>query len=123
MTSSGALNELLAAADQQQPVGLVPPNDPMVLVNNHKNLTKTNLYRLGVDQPFTNIDTSFAYCANLAQVAPQRLAADRQFFINQPTPVPGTGNNLFEFMQMRFQTSLQMLKCNFQRHNYGNNNN
>ena len=46
------LDELMAAADQQAPVALVPINDPMVLNNGNASLLKTNLYRLGVDQHF-----------------------------------------------------------------------
>src|SRR5205085_2929029 len=51
MTTSLPLNELQAAAHQGAPVALVPSRDPMVLVNNQTNLTKTNTYRVGVDQP------------------------------------------------------------------------
>jgi hypothetical protein len=49
LSSSLALNELFAE-EQPAPVALVPPNDPMALINGKKSFAKTDLYRLGVDQ-------------------------------------------------------------------------
>ena len=112
LTSTGTLNELQATL-QQAPVALVPPNDPMVLVNNQKSIAKTNLYRLGVGQPFTNVDTSFDYCTNLAQIAPARQAQDQQFFVGKLSPTMGM--DLAAFLKDRLQMSLTNLQCNQQR--------
>ncbi|MET9492435.1 hypothetical protein [Nocardia sp. NPDC006630] len=45
-----AMDELSAAAHQKAPIALVPLTDPMTLNNGNPNVTKTNLYRQGVDQ-------------------------------------------------------------------------
>ena len=49
-SDSQTLNELSAAANQQAPIALIPPNDEMVLVNGAFSLAKTNVYRTLVDQ-------------------------------------------------------------------------
>ena len=51
MSGSQITDELLAAADQTAPVALVPLNDPMTQVNGNNSAAKTNLFRIGVDQP------------------------------------------------------------------------
>ena len=51
VSGSQITDELLAAADQPAPVALVPLNDPMTEVNGAQSILKTNLYRMGVDQP------------------------------------------------------------------------
>ena len=50
-SGSQITDELLAAADQARPVALVPLNDPMTQVNGAQSMLKTNMFRLGVDQP------------------------------------------------------------------------
>jgi hypothetical protein len=59
-----ALNELQAAAAQAQPAALVPVNDPMVQVDGKPSVTKTNLYRAGVNMPplDSTTDTATDYC-------------------------------------------------------------
>jgi hypothetical protein len=103
------LNELQAAARQPAPVALVPADDPMVLVmQNGKfvpNLTKLNLYRVGVDQPVAQSlqDASTrAYCINLMNIAPPRLAIRAPLLGNGPTPDAAVGNTLFTFMAQRY---------------------
>src|SRR5207244_2394450 len=69
------LNELQAAALQTAPVALVPVGDPMVLNNNNTSLFKTNLYRLGVDQPLVfnpNNASTTTYCTNMLNIGPAR---------------------------------------------------
>ena len=103
------LNELQAAARQPAPVALVPADDPMVLVMKNNtfvpNLTKLNLYRVGVDQPVAKSlqDASTRkYCINLMKIAPPRLAIDAPLLGNGPTPDAAVGNTLFTFMAQRY---------------------
>lgn len=112
-TPSLALNELQAAAHQGRPVALIPPNDPMALVNDRANTRKANLYRAGVDQPPLNprTDTARAYCRNLRTVGAQRLTTDRTLFLTALSPGSATGVALFDFLTQRLQASFQGLKC------------
>ncbi|MGZ6355676.1 MAG: hypothetical protein ACXWOX_13945 [Ktedonobacteraceae bacterium] len=99
------LNELQAAAHQAVPVALVPNRDPMVLVNNERNLDKVNAYRIGVDQPTVqNLDAAdtFLYCANLFAIAPQRILLDAAQTQIRPSPDPAVANSLFTFLAQRF---------------------
>ena len=119
-TASLALDELLAAADQQAPVALVPMNDPMTLNNNNPSLWKTDLYRLGVDQPlaFNAADASgTTYCQNeFTSANPNtgliRLTNDAQnFFQNAASPMPAAASNLANFLLMRANQSFTNLGC------------
>ncbi|HEY2087270.1 MAG TPA: hypothetical protein VGH54_14795, partial [Mycobacterium sp.] len=105
-----ALNEL-QAEPQAAPVALVPQNDPMTMVNARKSSPKTNLYRLGVDQPFTYQDASAVYCQQLMFVAPLRLANDREFEVGKPSPDIAMAPDLAQFLQVRLAASLVNLKC------------
>lgn len=109
LTTALPLNELQAAAHQPPPVALVPSDDPMVLVAKGntfvRSLRKLNLYRVGVDQPPAQSlqDASTrAYCVNLMQVAPPRLATDAPLLGRGPTPDAAVGNTLFTFMAQRY---------------------
>jgi hypothetical protein len=110
--TSLALDELQGAALQAPPAALVPLNDPMTLVENQRNVAKTNLYRAGVGQPPVNADTETprAYCANLATTGNRRLALDRNLFRHAPSP-DAEAANLFDFLTQRLQGSLQLLDC------------
>lgn len=110
-STSLALNELRAGL-QGAPVALVPPNDPMVLFNNHFAFAKMNLYRLGVDQPpaFQTIAAAY-YCQNLMAVAPARFIADRTFEVGKPSPDIAMAPDLASFLQVRFAATLVNLNC------------
>jgi len=107
-SSAWALNELQAAADQAQPVALIPAWDPFVLVDNQPNLAKLNAYRAGTDQPqvasLAQADTT-AYCQNLLQVGLPRILADRPLTQVAPSPMAATANNLFTFIANRFHNT------------------
>lgn len=109
-----ALNELQARAFQAGPIALVPAGDPMVLVNGNLDLNKTNLYRVGVDQPLANslanADTT-AYCKNLINIQPQRLLLDQTQLQNFASPDAGAANSLFTFLAQRFVASYGLLNC------------
>jgi len=102
------LDELQAAAGQQQPVALVPDGDPMVLVDGRPNLDKLNAYRVGVDQPVIQDAGQAAtnqYCTNLLNEAPQRIKLDMPFTQNVISPNAAMANNLFTFLAQRFVTT------------------
>ncbi len=108
------LDELMAAADQQAPVALVPINDPMVLNNGNASLQKTNLYRRGVDQrqAFSQNQASGTnYCRNMLQAGMARLQKDQTLFTNTASPMPAVANSLFTFLANRLQQSFTNLNC------------
>ena len=111
LSVSLALNELQAEG-QAAPVALVPPNDPMVLFNNHFAFPKMNLYRLGVDQEpsYQPIEAAY-YCQNLIAVAPARFIADRTFEVGKPSPDVAQAPDLAQFLQVRFAATLTNLNC------------
>lgn len=99
------LNELQAAASQAAPSALVPANDPFVLAKGQPNLQQLNTYRLGVDQqPAASLAdaSTTAYCSNLLQIAPARLALDMPYTKAKPSPDPAVASNLFAFLAQRF---------------------
>lgn len=110
MTTALPLNELQAAAQQAAPIALVPLGDPMTLVNNNPDAEKTNLYRMGVDQPSVGASdggNTTTYCSNLLNVAPQRLATDAPLTGAANSPDPAAANSLFTFLAQRFQTTFE----------------
>ncbi|QUQ69180.1 hypothetical protein JJ691_69340 [Kutzneria sp. CA-103260] len=111
--TSLALDELQAAARQQAPIALVPTNDPMVLDGTKTSVTKTNLYRVGVDMPAINprTETPQAYCRSLVTTGLQRTKLDERFTKTGPSPDPGAASNLFTFLAQRLQGSFDNLGC------------
>jgi hypothetical protein len=112
-SASLALNELQAAAHQNAPVALVPPNDPMTQLDGHTSVLKTNLYRAGVNMPPMDpaTDTGAAYCTNLATVASARLQLDQPWTSAAASPDPAAGANLFDFLTQRLTASWTELDC------------
>ena len=110
MTPTLATDELQAAADQPPPVALIPSGDEMVLVNNNPSLSKTNAYRIGVDQTpaaTANDASTTTFCTNIINIALPRLQLDMQAFLNRPSPDGGaTANSLFTFMANRLNATL-----------------
>ncbi|MBV8803533.1 MAG: hypothetical protein JO042_00775 [Sinobacteraceae bacterium] len=108
------LNELLARNQQATPVALVPVGDPMAQINGNESLTKTNLYRKGVDQPtadsFFDVDTG-RYCRQLLRTFPNRLLANQAALSAFASPDAAAANNLFNFLGQRFVASYQLLNC------------
>jgi hypothetical protein len=111
--SSLALNELFAAARQARPIALVPEIDPMTLDDGHLSLTKTNLYRSGVNMGTFNRRTESAavYCADTLSMGARRIQQDEQLFRAAPSPDTGAANNLYTFMAQRWDASLTNLNC------------
>jgi hypothetical protein len=113
LETSLALNELQAARLQAAPAALVPPNDPMVLVNGKVSLDKTNLYRAGVGQPPVNApaESGAAYCTDIVQVGPARLQLDEAFTKRGSSPDSAAATNLFTFLAQRLAGSFDDLGC------------
>lgn len=108
------LNELQAAAMQAKPIALVPNLDPMILVNNQRNLNKLNAYRAGVNQPQAGNAqqaSTRAYCLNLMNTAPGRLALDAPLTSQKASPDAAAANTLFNFLGQRFAATWTNLTC------------
>jgi hypothetical protein len=114
LVSALPLNELSARMGQVAPVAIVPGGDPMTLVNGTVDLTKTNLYRQGVDQPVADshadIDTA-TYCRQLLRIAPQRMLLNQKALAAFTSPDAGMANSLFTFLTQRFVATYQLLNC------------
>jgi hypothetical protein len=116
--TAAPLNELQAAAEQAQPMALVPALDPFVLTNGEQNLDKLNAYRAGVDQPpagsLRDADTR-TYCDNLLHVGLPRIAQDRSLTAAAASPFPNMATNLFTFLASRFHATFSnadgFLRC------------
>jgi hypothetical protein len=114
MVPALALNELQARNTQPAPVAIVPGGDPMTLVNGNLSLTKTNLYRQGVNMPtadsYIDADTG-RYCRQLLRIAPQRMLANQQALTAFASPDAGAANSLYTFLAQRFVATYQLLDC------------
>lgn len=116
-------DELLADSDQQPPVALVEPNDPMVTVGadddiiagdyptaGNLSIVKTNLYREGIGQPLLEgnpVTYADYYCQQMTDAA-TRVQNDEQFETGFGSP---NGDPLPEFMANRFNTSETLQNC------------
>jgi hypothetical protein len=117
LTSSQALDELLAAKNQPAIAALVPENDEMVLnAQGQSDASKTNLYRAEVGQAAINRqnnrnDSPAMYCQNMVNIQTPFLAANQTLLASGTSPVPGVGNNLFTFLANRLNMSFTNLGC------------
>lgn len=104
-----ATDELMAAADQQAPIALIPAGDEMVLDNGgNPSLRKINLYRAGADQTRAatlNDASTTTYCQNLIKVALPGLQSDSSTFQSQSSPDPTAANSLFTFLANRMNAT------------------
>ena len=115
-SSSQALNELSAGANQAGKIALTPVNDEMTLVGANFSIAKTNVYRSLVDQPLLRprvnaaLDAA-AYCMNMTNIAPARDQMDMARDANFTSPVPTVGTNLATFLGNRLSMSFANLGC------------
>src|ERR1700689_2786787 len=123
MTTSQALDELLAAANQPANVALVPENDEMVLgVGVSFDTPKTDLYRAEIGQAPVDSQTDASsspqmFCQNMVNIQTAFIAANEKIFAAWPSPVPTVGDTLFTFMANRLASSFDNLNCaNFGLH-------
>jgi hypothetical protein len=83
----------------------------MTQVHGQLNLLKTNRYRANVGQPplqTAPAQAAAAYCRNLQQTAPARLAMDATQFQAAQSPAD---MSLAQFLQARYQAAVQLLNC------------
>jgi hypothetical protein len=110
--TSLALDEIQADAGQAAPAALVPLNDPMTMVGGASSTAKTDLYRVGVDQPpLPAGQTRKNYCKDMDTIQSARLRHDQNTFANAASPDPAAATNLFTFLANRLSGSFQNLGC------------
>ena len=119
-SSSQALNELSARANQKGTIALLPANDPQLLVGGQFSLGKTNVYRAETDMPLlprnANLDRNAGrYCQDMINIAAPRLKLDAPMETGTRSPVPDLGDNLATFLAARLSGSFDNLNCK----NYG----
>ena len=111
--SSLVLNELQSKFNNKD-TGLIPVNNPMVLVDNLPSLEKINAYRIGVNQPIIkSLDeaSTLPYCINMDKFALPFFYKYRTFLENASSPNNDTANNLLNFLAFRFVNSWTILNC------------
>jgi hypothetical protein len=92
-------------------MALVPTSDPMTQVGGRSSVAKTNLYRMGVDQPALPAgQTPGAYCAGLQGADPAGPAATIPLLQGAAAPA-GAPGTLYDFLATRHQATLQALGC------------
>jgi hypothetical protein len=117
MTTSQALDELLAAANQPARVALVPENDEMVLgPGDSLDTAKTDLYRAEIGQAPVDSATDASsspvmFCQNMVNIQTAFIAANEKVFAAWPSPVPTVGDTLYTFMANRLASSFDNLNC------------
>jgi hypothetical protein len=116
-TTSQALDELLANANQPKNAALIPENDEMVLAaNNAFDATKTDMYRAEVGQAPINVadnrtSSPEMYCQNMIDIQTPFLAANQALLETGQPPVANVGDNLLTFLANRLNMSFTNLAC------------
>jgi len=112
MVPSQAVNELQAHLLQLTPVARIPGGDPMVEFAGHPDLSKDNLYRMGMDQPVANYQTfrTSPYCREMLRALP-KMVLDKNLETNFPAIAPAAASNTFTFLAQRFVASWELLNC------------
>ena len=111
-STSIALDEIQANSFQAAPAALVPLNDPMTTVSGKSSVTKTNLYRTGVDQPpLPSGHSPKLYCQDMDSIQVARLKLDLNRFANAASPDPAAATSLLTFLGDRLHASFQNLGC------------
>jgi hypothetical protein len=117
MTTSQALDELLAAGNEPKNAALIPENDGMVTdIGGNIDPAKANLYRSEIGQPLVNKRTQASsspqmFCQNLINIQTPFLAANERLFAAWPSPVPTVGDTLYTFLASRLAGSFDELNC------------
>jgi hypothetical protein len=117
MTTSQALDELLAAGNEPKNAALIPENDGMVTdIGGNIDLAKADLYRSEIGQPLVNKRTQASsspqmFCQNLINIQTPFLAANERLFAAWPSPVPTVGDTLYTFLASRLAGSFDELNC------------
>jgi len=117
MSTSQALDELLAARNEPTNAALIPENDGMVTdIGGNIDLAKADLYRSEIGQPLVNSRTQASsspqmFCQNLINIQTPFLAANEHLFAAWPSPVPTAGDTLYTFLASRLAGSFDELNC------------
>ena len=117
LTTSQALDELLAARNEPSNMALVPENDEMVVdLGGGFDVAKTDLYRSEIGQAPVDgqNDASSSpqmFCQNLVNIQGPFVAANQDLLQTQPSPVPTAGDSLYTFLAGRLQGSFDNLNC------------
>jgi hypothetical protein len=117
MSTSQALDELLAARNQPKNAALVPENDEMVVDNaDQVDVAKTDLYRSEIGQAPVSGQTQASsspmmFCQNMVDIQTPFLAANQNMLAAGPSPVPTVGDTLFTFLANRLNMSFANLGC------------
>jgi hypothetical protein len=117
LTTSQALDELLAARSEPKNAALVPENDGMVVdFGGGIDQAKTDLYRAEIGQPPVSSQTDASsspqmFCQNLVNIQTPFLAANQSLLATAPSPVPTVGDTLFTFLASRLAGSFDNLNC------------
>ena len=115
-TASLPLQELEASLRQGSPVALVPLSDPMTLENGASSVEKTNLFRIGVDQPLVGRGDSgdpAAYCRGIFS-NPRgfaRVIKAQAIYAQGKSPNATSASNLFTFLAARASDTFENLGC------------
>ena len=123
MSTSQALDELLAAKNQPKAAALIPENDAMVLDNGGSiDVAKTDLYRSEIGQAPVDGQSNASsspgmFCQNMVNIQTAFIAANEKIFAAWPSPVPTVGDTLYTFLAARLASSFDNLNCaNFGLH-------
>ena len=123
MSTSQALDELLAARNQPKAAALIPENDAMVLgLGGSVDVAKTDLYRSEIGQAPVDSQTDASsspamFCQNMVNIQTAFIAANEKTFSAWPSPVPTVGDTLYTFLAARLASSFDNLNCaNFGLH-------
>src|SRR5438874_2677867 len=117
MSTSQALDELLAARNEPTNAALIPENDGMVTdIGGNIDLAKADLYRSEIGQPLVNKRTQASsgpqmFCQNLDNFQTPVIAAHERLFAAAPSPVPTAGDTLYTFLASRLAGSFDELNC------------
>jgi hypothetical protein len=117
LTTSQALDEILAGAQQPKIAALMPEND-QILLNGHGQFdaTKTNLYREELGQAPISGQTNSAsdpqmYCQNLVDIQTPFLKANSELLATSQSPKVAVADNLLTFMANELRTAFTNLGC------------
>ena len=116
-TTSQALDELEANANQPKNAALIPESDEMVLdADGQFDATKTDMYRAEVGQAPVDAATNRAaspemYCQNMIDIETPFLAANQALLSSGQPPVANVGDTLLTFLANRLNMSFTNLAC------------
>lgn len=117
VTTSQALDELLAAGNQPADTALVPESDGMVTdLGGGLDPAKTDLYRSEVGQAMVGSQadansTPQMFCQNMVNIQTPFLAANQSLLSSYKSPVPTVGDTLYTFLASRLASSFDNLNC------------